>query len=413
MLFKKSDEWARPIAEYDVIARCPTASSRSRSGWSRSASRAPPRRRASRSALDARRARSAAAARRALPASSRRSSRRSSPLPPGGEWIFEIKFDGYRFMARVDGGKAQAVHARRPRLDRRRWWPGRRRSRSSASTGWLDGEIVVMGETACPTSTRCRTPSTRRARRRSTTSCSTCRSSTAGTCEVPLRVAPALLQRCSRPRRRARSASARAFDGDPAQILEAACADASKASWRSAPTRHTSAAHRDLAQGEVPQRQEFVVGGFTDRTTPPPRSAACCSAIRRAGKLRSAGSVGTGWDARDRSRRCTAAREARGGPRRFDAATIAARPMVPAHRRQRAMGEADAGRRGRVSRVDAGRQRAPRRLPGPARGQAGGVGEREVARAAADRRPGGTASRAPRSVKVSQPRPRHRRRPPA
>ena len=42
MLFKKQDDWARPMADYDVIARCPTASSRSRSARSRRASRVQP-----------------------------------------------------------------------------------------------------------------------------------------------------------------------------------------------------------------------------------------------------------------------------------------------------------------------------------------------------------------------------------
>ena len=53
--------------------------------------------------------------------------------PADGGWIYEIKFDGYRLMARIDGGEVRALHPRRPRLDAsacRRW---SRRCASSAS----------------------------------------------------------------------------------------------------------------------------------------------------------------------------------------------------------------------------------------------------------------------------------------
>jgi bifunctional non-homologous end joining protein LigD len=65
--------------------------------------------------------------------------------PPGDDWLHEIKLDGYRILARVDGSKV--------RLSSRRGhdWTGRLPSIASAlgalglSDALLDGEVVVLG----------------------------------------------------------------------------------------------------------------------------------------------------------------------------------------------------------------------------------------------------------------------------
>ena len=66
--------------------------------------------------------------------------------PEGGEWVHEIKYDGYRIAARVDDGDARLFS--RNELD----WTGRFREVADAlrtlPTGgtWLDGEVVVLDE---------------------------------------------------------------------------------------------------------------------------------------------------------------------------------------------------------------------------------------------------------------------------
>ena len=42
-----------------------------------------------------------------------------APRRPRGEWSYEIKFDGYRLMARPRNGTTDADHPRGPRLDYR------------------------------------------------------------------------------------------------------------------------------------------------------------------------------------------------------------------------------------------------------------------------------------------------------
>ncbi len=66
--------------------------------------------------------------------------------PEGGEWIHEIKYDGYRIAARVDGDDVRLFS--RNDLD----WTGRFKEVATALKGlptsgtWLDGEVVVFDE---------------------------------------------------------------------------------------------------------------------------------------------------------------------------------------------------------------------------------------------------------------------------
>ena len=161
--------------------------------------------------------------------------------PPAGDgWIYEIKFDGYRVLARIDGDDVrlftrngndwsermpalvEAVRAARPRLGL-----ARRRDRRHRRA------------TARPTSTRCRTPSTPR-----------------GPASIQLLpVRPALLRR-PRPAQRAAGRAPRAsspgcssgappserirfsenFDAAPRELLQNAC--------RMRPRRHDRQARR-------------------------------------------------------------------------------------------------------------------------------------------------------------------------
>src|SRR5204863_4220093 len=69
---------------------------------------------------------------------------------PPGEWVVETKFDGYRLMARVEGGEAKLIT--RNGHD----WTAKMPALAAAveSLGvdgtWLDGEIVVMNAAGMP-----------------------------------------------------------------------------------------------------------------------------------------------------------------------------------------------------------------------------------------------------------------------
>ena len=207
-------------------ARCPTASWRRRSAWSRRASRARARGAAhgrsgrSRSRPTWRRCRAAA-----LPARIEPQLATLAAAPPAGDWVDRdqvrrLPADGaHRAAARRGSSRATAT------TGRRRCPPSPRRSkRSGIDSAWLDGEIVVMSEAGVPDFNALQNAidsARRRGDRR--TSCSTCRSTTAATCAGAARLAPRAAARSSDANGRATgSASARAFDATPAQMLEAA-----------------------------------------------------------------------------------------------------------------------------------------------------------------------------------------------
>jgi bifunctional non-homologous end joining protein LigD len=108
ILFKKRDAWARPLADYDVIAALPDSVLDKPLG--------PVELREPRGVAVG--AASLAAASTLLPAELPGAVTSALPatlapqlavpvksLPPGGGWSYEIKFDGYRLLARVDDGK--------------------------------------------------------------------------------------------------------------------------------------------------------------------------------------------------------------------------------------------------------------------------------------------------------------------
>jgi bifunctional non-homologous end joining protein LigD len=80
--------------------------------------------------------------------------------PPGDDWIYEIKFDGYRLLARIDGGEVRLFT--RNGND----WSSKLKGLQAALEGdaarrraGTTARSSSPARTAHPTSTRCRTPS--------------------------------------------------------------------------------------------------------------------------------------------------------------------------------------------------------------------------------------------------------------
>jgi len=175
LLIKERDEEARAQAEFDVLAELP--------GSVLGASATPPRgkksssRGAAAASLDPRATDTVSGrtprslrtllkkpaidgARRAdLPDALRPQLATLSEAPPrGGDWIYEIKFDGYRLLARIErtgaGRTAQRVVRlyTRSGLDWTAKFPLQARALTSLDldSGWLDGEAVVLDERGVP-----------------------------------------------------------------------------------------------------------------------------------------------------------------------------------------------------------------------------------------------------------------------
>ena len=180
LLIKERDETARPAAEYDITEALPD-SVNANNGAPAAAKPARSSAVAEEEVEKARRGYGGAARRRSTgetAARSRAATCNAGRLlrPVEGDWIYEIKFDGYRVLARVDGSDV--------RLFTRRGhdWTSRLKHLAQAvaalklPNGWIDGEIVIEAEAgkAEPIFRRCKTRSMLPRLRTFTIWCSIC-----------------------------------------------------------------------------------------------------------------------------------------------------------------------------------------------------------------------------------------------
>lgn len=135
LLFKKRDRWARPRNEYDVVSALPD-----------SVIARPLKAKTTRSG-----ARPEGAVKAPMPASiTPQLASLAAAAPTSGAWSWEIKLDGYRLMARIENGRVQLMT--RGGLD----WATRMPALVHTLQGlqlqntWLDGEIVVLGPNGTP-----------------------------------------------------------------------------------------------------------------------------------------------------------------------------------------------------------------------------------------------------------------------
>ncbi|RZI85504.1 MAG: DNA ligase D [Rubrivivax sp.] len=150
LLIKENDEAARPAAEYDIVSALPDsvlakAPNSTRAKASTKAKAPPGRARKADNALPA----------GAVPADlplnlSPQLAVLVDTIPPGDDWVYELKYDGYRLLARIDGDDVRLFT--REGND----WTSRMKGLAQAvkdlalPSGWLDGEIIVQGEDGAP-----------------------------------------------------------------------------------------------------------------------------------------------------------------------------------------------------------------------------------------------------------------------
>jgi bifunctional non-homologous end joining protein LigD len=155
-LIKSKDDFARPEADYDIVEALPNSvlSERTLVPKKRAASRAEakpvksPARTSKRKIKDEPQLPGAKPAK--LPDSLKPQLATLVEAVPTGDWHYEIKFDGYRIMARIESGKVQLFT--RNGHD----WTAKMPQQAEALAGlglesaWLDGEVVVPNEEGAP-----------------------------------------------------------------------------------------------------------------------------------------------------------------------------------------------------------------------------------------------------------------------
>ena len=215
------------------------------------------------------------------------------------EWVFEIKFDGYRMLARVEGG--EVVLVTRNGND----WTGRLSGLAQAlrgmdlPDGWYDGEIIMPGEDV---------PADFQALQGAFDSHRTeqivyylfdlpyCAGHDLR--EVPLVERRAVLQRIVERKPHANVRFSAIFDVPPQDMLESACrVGLEGVIAKRRDSAYVNRRSSDWIKLKCKLRQEFVIGGWTDpRGTRTGIGSLLLGVHGDDGKLRYVGNVGTGFN---------------------------------------------------------------------------------------------------------------------
>ena len=288
LLFKKRDRHAKPRSEYDVVSALPdSVIARPLKSTTPTTGDAGP----------------TGAVKAPLPATlAPQLASLASAAPTSGAWAYEIKLDGYRLMARIDAGKAKLIT--RGGHDWSAKMPALVEAVESLKlkTAWLDGEIVVMGDkTGTPDFNALQNAFDRSRTDRIDYFLF----------DLPyfeghdLRATPLVQRRQllkqlldEHPHERLRYSAD--FDADAASILESARRmglEGVIAKRKDAP--YESRRTETWLKLKNKLRQEFVVAGYTDRSSGEAEIGSLLLGVHDdAGQLVYVGNVGTGWNAK-------------------------------------------------------------------------------------------------------------------
>ncbi|ABM96792.1 DNA ligase D [Methylibium petroleiphilum] len=298
LLKKRGDAWARPTSEYDVISALPDSvvekplgpveEREQRAGGTAAGTPGPSGEADLQLAVQA-----------PLPAKlAPQLATLASAVPSGGSWIVETKFDGYRMLARVDGDDVRLFT--RNGND----WTSKLKTVAAAvkdlglDSAWLDGEIVVINQAGVPDFNRLQNAIDN----------SRSKDISFFVFDVPflggmdLRKVPVasrrqVLNELFEQRQSEVVRFSEAFDVPPAHMLEAACKMGLEGVMvKRADAPYVSSRTDTWLKLKCQQRQEFIVVGFTDRAGAPTEVGGLLLGYHEDGKLRYAGSVGTGWN---------------------------------------------------------------------------------------------------------------------
>ena len=315
LLFKKKDEWARGADEYDVVTALPDSviehplgpaearEPRTAAAPAEPAATAAPKSRARGVAPKARTKGALAAMpegakKAALPATLAPQLATLTRTPPTGDlWSVEAKFDGYRVMARVSGGKARLIT--RNGHD----WTDKLTSVAAGvealgiDEGWLDGEIVVLNEHGGQDFNALQNAIDESKNEGITYFLFDCPFLGGFDLRaVPLAERRAALKAALQAAPDDRIRFSDDFPASPAEVLKAACAmkfEGVIVKRRDAP--YSSTRSDTWVKLKCSLRQEFVIGGYSDRANSRTEVGNLLLGVYEGGKLRYAGAMGTGW----------------------------------------------------------------------------------------------------------------------
>jgi bifunctional non-homologous end joining protein LigD len=224
----------------------------------------------------------------------------TSAPPPRGDWLYEIKFDGYRILARIEGGVARLITRRGHDWTDRMPVLAEELAHLGIDDAWIDGEIVVHTAEGGTDFNALQNAFDRR----------TGAPIVYWLFDAPFLNGRDLRQLGNRERRgllekaigdgteHVRFSSA--FEGDPEPILAEACKRGMEGLIaKRAGAGYVSSRSTAWLKLKCKRRQEFVVAGFTDRADARAQVGSLLLGVYDNAQLRSVGSVGTGWTNRE------------------------------------------------------------------------------------------------------------------
>ena len=298
----------------------------------------------------------------------------ASAAPTSGAWSWEIKLDGYRLMARIEDGNVRLItrgghdwSAKMPALVKAL------QSLKLKST-WLDGEIVVLGKNGTPEFN-----ALQNAFDRSRTD-----AIDYFLFDLPyfeghdLRATPLVQRRQllkqlldDHPHEQLRFSAD--FDADAASILESARRmglEGVIAKRKDAP--YESRRTETWLKLKNKLRQEFVVAGYTDRSSGEAQIGSLLLGVHDdGGQLVYVGNVGTGWNAKTAAELKTRLKKMEVTKSPFGAKPLHQHRWAVRDPAAQHFVETDARRRSRVLGLDTRQPGAARQVPGPAHRQGG------------------------------------------
>jgi bifunctional non-homologous end joining protein LigD len=156
LLIKEKDEAVRSADEYDIVADKPqSVVSGATVGEGRTSANASKRKTAAAAPV----AGKTPAGKTAKKAKTKQSAvpQKLSPqlatlmgTPPEGDWLYEIKFDGYRIMTRILDGEVRMFTRNGHDWTERLPLQAKAVSELNLGDGWLDGEMVVLNDAGLP-----------------------------------------------------------------------------------------------------------------------------------------------------------------------------------------------------------------------------------------------------------------------
>lgn len=300
LLFKKRDGWAKPESDYKVISALPDSVIEKPLGLveEREQVAAPVVK-----VVGSDEAPDLSAAKKAkLPAMLTPQLATLVTEAPAGEWVTEIKLDGYRMVCRIDGGDVRLFSRNGNDWTTKLGGLADEVRTLGIDRAWLDGEIVVMNDKGVPDFNMLQN------------AIDNSRSSSIvfilfdvpflgglDMREVPLTSRRRTLEQLLA----AAPASDRirfsdAFPARPQDLVAAACQMGLEGVMLKKPdSPYTSARTETWLKLKCQQRQEFVVIGFTNRAGAAHEVGGLLLGLHEDGKLRYAGSVGTGWSTKE------------------------------------------------------------------------------------------------------------------